>query len=60
MAVLNIGVDFRYRRDAFRGAGGEPWSHLSRCARRSRSSFTSIIFHLKSTLKYNRASIIIV
>ncbi len=59
MAVLNIGVDFRYRRDAFRGAGGEPRSHLSRC-RRSRSSFTSIIFHLKSTLKYNRASIIIV
>ena len=40
-------VDFRYRRAAFRGAGSEPRSHLSRCSRRSHRLSGSIFILVK-------------
>jgi hypothetical protein len=62
---LNKAVDFRSRRFAFRGAGGEPprrfapaGSHLSSCARRSLRAFHYNQQVLKTTLGYNRAKLL--
>ncbi len=61
MALLNLSVDFRYRRGAFRGAGDELTrlqsicgSHLSRCSEQESPVFRFSRFLIKLTLKDNR------
>ncbi len=54
-ALLHVSVYFRYRRDAFRGVGGEPRSHLSRCSEQESTVFRYNHFFIKPASNNNRA-----
>ncbi len=53
--MLNINVDFLYRRDAFRRAGGEPRSHLSRCSEQESPTFRFNHFLLKVNIEIEQS-----